>query len=352
MIKKIFSPILRTYNDDLSKRWRIEWNVPAPGGKIVRCKNPIYISGSTIEERYNNASEKIKGLRFDLPKSVDKNIFDNVFEFKYEWAKKTKLNYRIVVNNYLKWLGKRQPQDIKKKDFPQYLVWLKENGHSNNNIAKYRDTIYTFYEYAIQLKLISDNPVTKETKKKYHKQSLMYFTDAQISQFKNSDIDAQTWLAIQILYYAFIRPGEMRHMRISWINFENRFIEIPAEFSKNRKTQKVSIPDQLYCTLKSFENYPNSYYILSKNGSPGTDQISEKWLNYRHRQILDTLKIRGRYAFYSWKHTGVVKAVKAGINIKDLQLQLRHHSLDMVNEYLKNLGVMDSEDIRHKFPTL
>lgn len=66
--------------------------------------------------------------------------------------------------------------------------------------------------------------------------------------------------------------------------------------------------------------------------------------------MLKDLNITGRYGFYSWKHTGAVMAVKGGINIKDLQLQLRHHSLDMVNEYLKNLGVTDSERLLNHFP--
>jgi hypothetical protein len=64
------------------------------------------------------------------------------------------------------------------------------------------------------------------------------------------------------------------------------------------------------------------------------------------------LKINGNYAFYSWKHTGVVQAVRNGVNMKTLQLQLRHNSLDMVNEYLKNLGIMDDMDTDKKLPTL
>ena len=104
--------------------------------------------------------------------------------------------------------------------------------------------------------------------------------------------------------------------------------------------------------IEFLQSYPNNYYILSKCGKPGQNPISTKWLNDEHRKVLDELKIIGRYAFYSWKHTGVVKAVKSGLNIKDLQLQLRHHSLDMVNEYLKNLGVLDSEDLINRYPTL
>lgn len=34
-------------------------------------------------------------------------------------------------------------------------------------------------------------------------------------------------------------------------------------------------------------------------------------------------------------------AVKAVISVKELQMQLRHHSLDQVNLYLRQLGMMD-----------
>ena len=53
---------------------------------------------------------------------------------------------------------------------------------------------------------------------------------------------------------------------------------------------------------------------------------------------------------YSWKHTGAVMAVKAGIHIKQLQIQLRHHSLDQVDQYLRDLGVSDLSDLARSFP--
>ncbi len=350
--KFFFEPILRTYNDDLEKRWRIEWYVPALGGKAKRCSNPIYISGKTIEERYKHAENKVRGLRFDLPKEKPTTFFDKVFEYKFDWKRKTIANYKIVVKSYLNWCNKKLPETITEKQLPEYLMWMRKHNHTVKNIAKYRDTIYTFYEYAKQLKLLKHNPVSKETKIRFEKQSLMFFTDEQIKQFKECEIDKQMWLAIQLLFYCFIRPGEQRHMKIEWINFENSFIEVPAEWSKNKKCQKVIIPKIFLEKIQYLKSYPNDYYVLSKALKPGLIQLSEKWLNNEHTKILNKLQIRGRYAFYSWKHTGAVKAVKSGINIKDLQLRLRHHSLDMVNEYLKNLGVLDSEDLLNKYPVL
>lgn len=58
------------------------------------------------------------------------------------------------------------------------------------------------------------------------------------------------------------------------------------------------------------------------------------------------------YTLYSWKHTGAIQAVKAGIGVKELQIQLRHHSLDMVNQYLRQMGVWDLGQLQEKFPGL
>lgn len=112
------------------------------------------------------------------------------------------------------------------------------------------------------------------------------------------------------------------------------------------------MPFQLKESLLFLKRFPEDYYVLGKNGIPGNTPIPEKRLYVQHTRLLNQLQIKGNYSLYSWKHTGVVKVVKSGINIKDLQLQLRHHSLDMVNEYLKNLGVLDSQDLLNKYPTL
>jgi hypothetical protein len=44
--------------------------------------------------------------------------------------------------------------------------------------------------------------------------------------------------------------------------------------------------------------------------------------------------------------------VKAGIGLKDLQMQMRHHSLDQLNEYLREMGVLESVTLKKNFPAL
>jgi len=52
----------------------------------------------------------------------------------------------------------------------------------------------------------------------------------------------------------------------------------------------------------------------------------------------------------SWKHTGVVNAYKAGVDIKSIQRQCRHTAIDMTDNYLKSLGLYDNEEFLLKMP--
>ena len=68
----------------------------------------------------------------------------------------------------------------------------------------------------------------------------------------------------------------------------------------------------------------------------------------RHLEILKELKFNTRrHKMNSWKHTGAGTFVKNNGNLKDLQTQLRHHLLDQVNDYLKDMGVYQSEFIKN-----
>lgn len=354
--KKFYAPELKTYDYDLSARWRIEWLEPTYNN--LNCKRVVKYGninkGKSIEERILLANLLVESLDFHSPRKIDLNIIEKTIEhYKYQWRKKSTQAYNTISESYKKFLGhKIKPEKANSFTINEYLLYLQKSGLSNNTVAKYRNLLHTLYKKAISLGYTNKNPVTRVPQIKRNYRSLNFFSDTQIQKFREADISCQLWLAIQFLFYCFIRPGEMRLLKISDINFEYSFIEVRGEISKNGKTEKVALPHFFKEQILNLQAYPNNYYILSKKDTPGTIPVSTKWINDEHRKVLAKLKITGRYAFYSWKHTGVVKAVKAGINIKDLQLQLRHHSLDMVNEYLKNLGVLDSEDLRNRYPTL
>jgi integrase len=353
--KKFFVPELRSRGNDLTKRWRVEYWAPTHNGQgKKRIVNYGDINqADTVDERTRRGYALINSLRFT--KEETKTILDRVIEIgSLQWRPKTLSAYSTVLKYYKDFLGKQSMEMATPETITSFFLRLRAKKVHTNTIAKYRNTLYTLYAKAVKLNLTALNPVQKVEGIKRSPQSLAYFNDEQIKRLKEyiRPFNPQLWLAVQFLYYCFIRPGEMRLLKISAINFDQGFIEIPKDIAKNGKTEKVAIPQKFLKEIQHLKDYPNQAYILSKEKKPGFEAVTAKWINYHHSLALEHLKIKGNYAFYSWKHTGVVKCVQAGLNIRDIQNQLRHHSLDMVQEYLKGLGVLQSEDLKYKYPTL
>jgi len=191
-----------------------------------------------------------------------------------------------------------------------------------------------------------------------------YFQAHQAARLRDylESTDSQLWLHCQFVYYCFLRPrSELRFLKVEDIYFEEKKIMVRSDFfaqgkdghlpagSKNHKTEFVAIPDIFAPALEHLKDLPpNSYVFPSEKDI--YKPIGRNTLGERHAKALRALGFSTEYKLYSWKHTGAVACVKAGVSLKELQIQLRHHSLDMVDKYLRQLGVADLVKLRASFP--
>lgn len=180
-----------------------------------------------------------------------------------------------------------------------------------------------------------------------------YFQPHHIKRLKAriEEADPELWLFIQFLFYCFIRPGELRLLRAGDILLDEARILVRAEISKNKRAQYVAIPDAFLPSLKQLQRLTPSELIFRDDKDASKPLAINRMAN-RHRKILKELGFGVEYKLYSWKHTGSVMVVKAGGNLKELQVQLRHHSLDQVDEYLRQMGVQDLSKLQRDFPAL
>lgn len=186
--------------------------------------------------------------------------------------------------------------------------------------------------------------------RKVEPKPLRYFQPHQarrlMDEMQKRDPELRLWCLF--VYFCFLRPrSELRLMKVEDIFFEERKILVRGEISKNRKTSYVAIPDAFLPELLPLqEQSPGSYIFPGKKNRP----LGYNTMGRRHRLLLQEFGFSSDFAVYSWKHTGAVYAVRAGIGLKELQLQLRHHSLDQVNAYLRQLNVTDFSNLRSDFP--
>ena len=71
-------------------------------------------------------------------------------------------------------------------------------------------------------------------------------------------------LACRMEYYTFIRPGELRHIRINDISVKDMQIFVSGEISKNKRDANVAINREILTLMLDLGlfDYPGGMYIF------------------------------------------------------------------------------------------
>ena len=101
------------------------------------------------------------------------------------------------------------------------------------------------------------------------------------------------------------------------------------------------------------KNADPDWYLFSKGFQPGPEHYNSKYFGERYREnVLDMLKYHKDFTLYSWKHTGVVMAVEAGVPHADIINQGGWNDPHSYFTYLKGLGLMVNDGVKTKWPDL
>lgn len=146
------------------------------------------------------------------------------------------------------------------------------------------------------------------------------FGDVQLAEMKvyMHAKDMHLWNFVQFMFYTYIRPKELAGIKVKHLYLDERKIFIPAKLSKNKKDGYVYMSDKVADIIRQckIDKADRNSLVFCKSGYGGYDQLTKHDMYRKHKVVLDSLNIQGEYTLYSWKHTGVTKAYKAGIDIK------------------------------------
>lgn len=243
-----------------------------------------YIEESNIAIKYVYQFDKTFVVDF-----LDYIVFDK------ERSAKTRNNYRTWLSTLTTWLVDRQ---YIAENFIEGIKMMKED-------EKYRDSIKTEDLHKLQ---------------KYTKEKRSSF-----------------YLACLMEYYTFIRPEELRHIKIGNISIKNQCVTIPADVSKNRKEQSVALNDKLLKVMidQGIFSHPSQDYLFGKNLQPSGEQIAVNRFRQEWVRVRKALGFPSSYQFYSLKDSGIRDLANAeGIVVA--RDQARHSDISVTNRYLKS----------------
>ncbi|MCX6208358.1 MAG: site-specific integrase [Bacteroidetes bacterium] len=354
MNKKNFVPKLYPLNHDTRKVWFVQWQ----DNRGVKRKtygnlNKLPTKKARLKEAENiifklSQSELVAPVKsYNLYQLLSKLVHSKIDVLEH----KSYLSYDSIVNGFGYWY-----KTIKKNDNPitDYFNYLAAKGLHKNTIRGKCCVLKSLTAELIRNKTIKENPFEGVLFKRVKATSKLPFNTIQTQLLKDymSIYNTQLLLACEFMYYLYLRPNELRQLKIKDILFDDWKVVLSGTIAKDDDTIYKKIPLPFRDKINTLRNCNMDHFIFSHNNKPGAKMLSVNNLSNQHKIMLKKLNISNRYSFYSWVHTGIKNAALSNIPIKELQLQKGHHDLNMFNQYLKDLGVDDCVALVNNFPAM
>lgn len=348
---------------DLSKEWYIDYYVfNAAKGKLERERDKIPLSYASAKQRRLFAKVEIADINalldagFHFVNSVDpvvetsttlKMLIASALKIKSRTVRKKSLStYTSNANKFLTWLGVDESKGldfINKTKVSEYIDFLldSEDIESNITVNNVLNITKGFFLILKKREIITHNPFVYEklTETETFRNKAFSELDQSLMEAELKEKNFPLYVFTRFMYYNFIRPTELRQLKIEDIDFKRKTITVYGDGAKSRKTATIPLHPILFELVKDYEKLPKYYYLTGKDLSPGIIKASENTAYNQNRSLLaDCEGLEGEgYTLYSWRHCGAVRAYEAGTDILTLQFLFRHSTILHTEIYLKSL---------------
>lgn len=216
-------------------------------------------------------------------------------------------------NNYLTWLG-------------TFCEWMRSKGYLSANPCE-------------GVKSLREAPKKREPLSTAMLKALREYLEERNRHFL---------LACMLEYYTFIRPNELRHVRVCDIRVREQKIMLSGAFTKNRKDAVVAVPVEvirLMIDLGIF-SYPSKHFLFgSTRFTPSERRMAPCIFRNEFARVRKALGWADCYQFYSLKDTGIRDLANAeGVVVA--RDQARHSDVHTTNKYLKADALAVHEEVK------
>ncbi|GIZ16657.1 hypothetical protein RCZ15_25940 [Capnocytophaga catalasegens] len=185
-------------------------------------------------------------------------------------------NWKYFIDAFKKYLSENQKNttfisqiDIRICSHFMDAIYLQKNSSVRTYNARLKQ-LKALFNFFISKGFLSDNPaknIKLKTTNEKKRVILNQKEKQQLQQLKTDDF--HFYIFCMTTYYCFIRPAELKKLKVGDVDLQNGFITISSEISKNRKTENVTIPNIFLEDLKNIlEMRIKTIFFLVKNLPP------------------------------------------------------------------------------------
>ncbi len=284
-----------------------------------------------VLEKYLPNEEKIK-----KEESLNKNITSDLLE-KFVSAKrvegcsvKTLKFYTSTLEKTFKKIDK-DVREISTEELRTYLDDYAQNGKvSKVTIDNMRRILSSFFNWLEEESYIMKSPVKRIHRVRTGKTVKTTFSDEMLEQMRDACKNKRDIAIIDLLASSGIRVGELVHLNIDDINFENRECIVFGKGSKERRAYfdaRTKLHLEKYLEERTDDN-PALFISLNKPEK----RLQIPGIEIMVRKLGRSLNINKVHP-HKFRRTLATMAIGKGMPIEQVQHLLGHRSLDTTMQY-------------------
>jgi len=363
---------LNDKDSDISKTWFVYYSYRNPEtNKFQVFQQYISVKLKTKKARYERANEVISEINAKLQKgwnpfsneirtlSTVNEVVQRFYEIKEtELRRRSILSYKSQIKTFKSWLEENNLTKLSIENFShlhavEFMDMLKyKKKVSNRTYNNYLICMRSIFNWLQEREYVIHNPFKRISVLQEEDPEIIGFDEEELSIIRTvlPQRNKRLWMIAQLIFYCFMRPQEIVRLRHKDINVRAGRLIINGSQSKNKKSQVIDLPQAFLNQIDPADwTGKSTDYIFSRKFMPGVKEILPIRIAEAWQQFAKEVGISK--PIYGLKHTGVGMAFDNGINPRDLQIHIRHASLDETMKYLNRFRMVTSEKLKSEFPS-
>ena len=298
-----------------------------------------YINGKLVRKSGYKTRLEAQAAIPDVTKSYSKNLtvldIMNIYinEHCACSCKETTIELYKGYKGNFKSLYYSQAKRLTGRDINRLIIEWKNKDMKNKSINNLLGFLTGCFNFAIENKLISENPITKKHRQPKKHEKIQFLNEDEIVLFKQAikyfPIDKR--LALLLDLHTGLRIGELMALEWSDVDFKNKLLNINKQYYKRKLTtpktresvRKIDLDDII---LKELWEYRNSLKVLHKLifcGATGGYWDRGKFIENYFKKAVERIG-HDDYTFHCLRHTHAAFLLSNEVDIKYVQERLGH----------------------------
>jgi integrase/recombinase XerC len=260
--------------------------------------------------------------------------FVRYLEIEKNYSTHTVLNYRLDLNDFIKFLGDTPVESVDYLLLRKYLAILKEKKLGSRSMARHLSALRSFFKFLTREGFLKTNPILSVASPKLDKHLPQFLTEEEVTRLIESSLPKDEMglrdrAILETFYSTGMRISELVSLSQEDLDFIGGVVKLKG---KGKKERIAPIGDKAISSLRDYlekRKKQSSAVFLNKRGT----RITDRGVRNIVGKYLKASGMKQGVSPHTLRHSFATHLLNRGADLRTVQELLGHANLSTTQIY-------------------